>query len=134
MKKITLLLLIGFFMVSSMAISQTVDVTFRVDMQDQTVDPNGVHIAGSFQGWIPADNPLTSPVFGYIWETTIAINIGEAIEYKFTNGDDWSQPEPSSGPCFSGGNRSLTVPAFDTTLMAVCFGSCTPCVGGYPGR
>ncbi len=30
-----------------------VDVTFRVDMSEQTVAPEGVHIAGGFQGWNP---------------------------------------------------------------------------------
>ena len=33
--------------------SQSVDVTFMVDMQYQTVSNDGVHIAGSMQGWDP---------------------------------------------------------------------------------
>lgn len=31
-------------------IGQMVDITFRVDMQEQTPSPLGVHIAGSFPG------------------------------------------------------------------------------------
>ena len=31
--------------------AQTVDVTFRVDMQFETVSANEVHLAGSMQGW-----------------------------------------------------------------------------------
>ena len=36
-----------------------VNVTLNVDMSDVTVSENGVHVAGSFQGWDPAATPLT---------------------------------------------------------------------------
>ena len=36
-----------------------VNVTLHVDMSDVTVSENGVHVAGSFQGWDPAGTPLT---------------------------------------------------------------------------
>jgi len=36
-----------------------VNVTFKVDMAQQTVPAEGVHIAGSFQGWIPSDTQMT---------------------------------------------------------------------------
>jgi hypothetical protein len=37
----------------------TVDVTFQVNMQDQTVSANGVHLAGNFQGWDAASTEMT---------------------------------------------------------------------------
>ena len=50
--------------------SQTVDVTFRVDMQYQNVSPNGVHLAGSMQGWSTSSTPLSNPNGDNIWEIT----------------------------------------------------------------
>ncbi|NOX48724.1 MAG: hypothetical protein GXO89_17280 [Chlorobi bacterium] len=129
MKKFTLLMLIGFMIAASSANSQTVNVTFRVDMQNETVSPNGVHVAGSFQGWNPSTTLLTAPAIGSVWETTVILNSGDVVEYKFINGDSWGQDESVFGPCGPGnGNRAITVPGVDTTLLAVCFGSCTPCV------
>ena len=34
-------------------------VTLTVDMSNQTVSPDGVHVAGSFQGWDPGATPMT---------------------------------------------------------------------------
>ena len=36
-----------------------VAVTFSVDMTGRTVSPNGVHLAGSFQGWNAGASPMT---------------------------------------------------------------------------
>ena len=133
MKKFTLMMLIGFMIAVSSANSQTVNVTFRVDMQDQIVDPAGVHLAGSFQAPLPEWDPngisLTAPAIGNVWDTTLQLTAGEVIEYKFINGDTWGQDESVFGPCGAGnGNRVITIPSIDTVLLAVCFGSCTPCV------
>ena len=35
-----------------------VNVTLNVDMSNVTVSEDGVHVAGSFQGWDPAGTPL----------------------------------------------------------------------------
>jgi hypothetical protein len=131
MKKLTLLLVISFMTASifQSLYSQTTNVTFKVDMQNQTVPPEGVHIAGSFQGWQPGNTPLTPPLFNNIWQITIAIPSNTTIEYKFINGNSWGQDESVYGPCGSGtGNRVLDVPSTDVILPAVCFGSCLACV------
>ena len=125
MKKFAFLLSLVFLITASSAISQSVNVTFRVDMQDQTVDPNGVFIAGSFQGWNATSNPLTEPVFGNVWETTVQVTTGETIEYKFINGSSWENVPTG---CALNNNRYLTVPGSNTTLDAICFGNCLPCV------
>jgi hypothetical protein len=133
MKKITYLLLMGFIMALSPVSSQTVNVTFQVDMQGLTVPPVGVHLAGGFQAPLPSWDPggiaLTAPVIGSAWETTLQLTAGEVIEYKFINGDSWGQDEHVSGSCTAAGsdNRIITIPAVDTTLLLVCFTSCTPC-------
>lgn len=136
MKRFTISLLATFILLFTSAIMNTtmaVEVTFRVDMQEQTVPAEGVHLAGSFQAplptWDPAGIALTEPFLGSIWEITLTLSAGEIIEYKFINGNAWGQDESVSGPCSPGNtNRVVTIPSSDTLLTAVCFGSCSPCV------
>lgn len=107
-------------------------VTFRVDMTTQeTVSVNGVHIAGSFQGWTPSANPLADDDGDGIWEATIGIAAGD-IQFKFVNGNDWSgngdgnvDNELIVGDCAAEGsdNRLLTVGAEDL-VYEVCYNSC----------
>ncbi len=110
----------------------TVEVTFQVDMSLETVSPNGVHIAGSFQEWEPGTTAMTDAGNG-IYTYTTALAIGETYEYKFVNGNAWGDDESVPTECSSGWNRFITVPDVNTTLDVVCFGSCEACpapVGG----
>ena len=108
--------------------SPGVDVTFRVDMSQQTVSPLGVHIAGSFQGWNPAGTEMTT-TGNSIYEVTVNIAPGTTVEYKFVNGNAWGMEESVAGPCTTGpnNNRFYTVPSTNVTLPAVCYGSCNIC-------
>jgi hypothetical protein len=106
--------------------SNAINVTFRVDMAQQTVPPEGVHIAGSFQGWIPEATLMTLET-GSIYSYTIDLTAGETVEYKFINGDAWGEDESVPAACNQNNNRYLTVPNADIILDAVCFGSCFPC-------
>ncbi|NCC73054.1 MAG: hypothetical protein EOM06_06615, partial [Sphingobacteriia bacterium] len=110
-------------------ISMSVSVTFKVDMSEQTVSPLGVHIAGSFQGWDPAATGMTH-IGNSVYAVTISFTEGEYIEYKFINGNAWGMDETVPPGCAANNNRFLTVPAQNTTLEAVCFGSCTICNPG----
>jgi hypothetical protein len=103
-----------------------VNVTFQVDMSQQTVAPEGVHIAGSFQGWDPGATAMTNAGDG-IYTYTHTFSGGESIEYKFVNGDEWGEDESVPAACAQNNNRYMTVPSVDTLLPAVCFGSCDPC-------
>ncbi|MFU8842792.1 MAG: hypothetical protein ACNA7V_03175 [Bacteroidales bacterium] len=112
----------------SLLSAQNVNVTFRVDMQNETVPIEGVHVAGSFQGWDPGSTPLV-PMFNNVWEITLPIAANTTIEYKFVNGNSWGQDESVFGPCGAGnGNRTYDVPSTDVILPLVCFGSCLACV------
>ncbi len=107
------------------ALPPTKMVTFQVNMSNvPTVSPLGVRIAGNFQGWNPASTPLTQS--GSIWSITVALPVGQLIEYKFINGNAWGQDESVPAACGTGTptNRFLTVPGNDTVLPAVCFGTC----------
>jgi len=121
------------------------EVTFQVDMSNQTVSPNGVHLAGSFSdpngdgiidnalpNWNPGGIALTDAGNG-IWAVAIDLVPG-FYEYKFVNGNDWSNPEffASDLVCaqlFSG-NRSITIGNTIQILPVVCWNECVACGQG----
>ena len=120
MKKYYLLPML--LLLSIWGFSQMVDVTFQVDMNQVVLDngrvsPNGVHVAGSFQGWMPGDTQLSDPENDGIYSVTVSIANGAAIEYKFVNDNDWGADE--------GNNRTYTVNDADgngmDTIPLVCF-------------
>lgn len=125
MKHFRNIFLVGLLLFSMSRLS-AVQVTFNVDMSNQTVAPTGVFIAGSFQGWNTTSTPLNPPVFGAVYSITVDILAGTAIQFKFLNGSTW---ENFSGPCTipPNNNRSYTVPQSNVVLPAVCFNSCNIC-------
>ena len=104
----------------------TYDVTFQVDMQNQTVSGDSVHIAGSFQGWDPAATVLTDPDLDDVYTVTLELESG-TYQFKYINGNSWGQDESVPEECAVGGNRSTTTPEADTTLTVVCYGECGAC-------
>ena len=105
-------------------------VTFQVDMSNEDVSPNGVHIVGEFQDWIPGADMMTDDDMDNIYEITIEMPTG-TYEYKYLNGNDWVGPDneeeevPES--CAINDNRIVTVPD-DLVLDPVCFSECDwPC-------
>ncbi len=108
------------------------EVTFRVDMTTQeSISPNGVHVAGSFQGWNPSATPLHDDDDDGIWETTVFMEPGE-IQFKFINGNDWAgngagnvDNETVTGDCTASGsdNRALTV-GNEAMVYEVCYNQC----------
>lgn len=92
MKKIYLLALSAICGVSAMA---QVSVTFQVDMNGQTVSPNGVHVAGDWQSeallpadWQPGTAEMTDDDSDGIYSLTVDLPAGQ-YEYKFINDNDW---------------------------------------------
>ena len=59
-------------LLSSIGFAQ-IEVTFRVDMQYQTVSSNGVHVVGSMQGWNPSSTALSDNDGDNIWEVTLTM-------------------------------------------------------------
>ena len=105
---------------------QYVNVTFRVDMHHEIVSINGVHIAGSFQGWQPESTPMvTSGDTVYTYTQTFLS--GTEIQYRFVNGNTSNDLESVPAECAANGNRFLTIPLADTVLNLVCFSSCEAC-------
>ncbi|MBN2174341.1 MAG: hypothetical protein JW731_09425 [Bacteroidales bacterium] len=132
MKSFTISLIAGCFLIliSTSLISQ-VNVTFRVDMQNQTVAPEGVHMAGSFPepypSWDPAGILMDPPALGTVYTKTLSLTPGTNIEFKYINGDAWGEDEAVPPCCAQNNNRYLTVPENNVTLPIVCYGECTPC-------
>lgn len=105
-------------------------VTFRVDMSQQTVSVNGVHVAGNFQGWNPASSPMTLDTTTGVYIRVDSASVGDTVFYKFINGNAWGQDETVPSSCGIGfplANRWFVMPNTDTVLPVVCFGMCGPC-------
>jgi len=100
-------------------------VLFRVDMTLQTVNANGPHVAGSFQGWNPADpaSLMTDPDGDNIYEVTLLLQPG-TYQYKFVNGAAWADGNESiPAACNVGGNREVVVAA-DPVVEHFCYSQC----------
>jgi hypothetical protein len=115
----------------------TTEVTFSVDMKNETVDPaKGVCVAGNFQAaaglggnWTPGSAKMTNKVGTSIWELKVNIPAGD-YEFKFINDDTWAngKEEKMTGKgCYSGDNRSVTVGATATTVGTFCYNKCFAC-------
>lgn len=125
MKKFyTMLALLG----TAFAASAQVNVTLMVDMQNQTVAAEGVHVAGSFQGWDPAATEMTDADMDGVYEYTFTTDTAATYEFKFLNGNAWGMEEGVPAPCLVNGNRAVTVdPAEGDAIYAVCYSECAAC-------
>ncbi len=135
MKRFTIslsILILLAFINGKFTIGQNVDVTFSVDMQEQTVPPEGVHIAGSFPApypvWDPAGIIMNLQPASTVYAVTLSLPAGTTIEFKYVNGAAWGLDESVPAYCAQNGNRYLTVPDNNPyALPVVCFGKCTQC-------
>ena len=112
-----------------------VSVTFQVDMTGQVIRPEGVHVAGTFNGWnfspmVPHQN------LPNVYEYSAQIASNSVIEYKFVNGNSWGyldsatnvwvdfSEQLSTASCAVFGNRTFNVPAANVVIPVVSFGLC----------
>lgn len=120
MKKL-LTLFLAVFAVSAFA---QVQVTFQVDMSNETVSADGVHIAGSLNGWTTDANMLIDQGSD-IYAITLDLQPGTDYEFKYLNGNAWGTEEAAPGSCTIGGNnRIFTAPSTDMTLEVTPFNGC----------
>jgi len=96
-----------------------VNVTFRVNMSQQTVTPP-VRIWTSTSGIVTLTNEG-----GGLYAAPLSLNQGTPVEYKFVNNNTYEGNLGS--PCGNGSNRTWTVGAADETIPTACFGLCTNC-------
>lgn len=105
---------------------------FKVDMRNEaSISPNGVHIAGNFQGWDTTATYLYS-FDGNIYEYIAYVDTGMPSfehEFKYFNGNSSGTQENVPIACSNAyANRGVYV-SKDTVLIAVCFSQCSPCAG-----
>jgi hypothetical protein len=105
------------------------DVTFRVNMSNQTVAPQGVFLAGSFNGFSATADSMIDMGNG-IYELTLSLDTNASIQYKFVNGLNY---EPGNAACgiddgLGGYNRIYDVTGTNTVLPTVCFNDCADCI------
>lgn len=128
------LLLVALLACSLWSAAQTRNVTFQVDMNNYTGTFTTPEVNGTFNNWCGNCAAMADPNNDDIWTITIPLNQGATVEFKFSH-DNWAGQEmlPPSGSCTNGNtqftNRVLVVPANDTVLPVVCWGSCGPCAG-----
>lgn len=99
---------------------------FAVDMATSTVDAEGVHIAGSIQGWDPSKTQMYPIGGGTKYEYIAYLDAG-SYEYKFVNGNAWGKDESVPSGCATNNNRAVTVTNADQEIGVVCYGSCAAC-------
>ncbi|HEY9113472.1 MAG TPA: hypothetical protein VIN10_02155, partial [Bacteroidales bacterium] len=107
------------------------DITLEVNMQYESVSPDGVFVVGTFTDNITGSEMTSSD--NVVFTTTVSLMEGSQARYRFVNGDpvlggdieSWSVPYP---PCVGGEpqERILDVPSANTTF-AVCFEYCANC-------
>jgi hypothetical protein len=123
------LTILGMALLSLSAWSQEYNVTFNVDMNQQSgfTTPE---VNGSFNNWCGSCAPMSDPEGDGIWTLTIPLAAG-TYEYKFS-ADNWGTQETllAGSPCtvtnFGFTNRTLVVSA-DANLPVVCWGACSDC-------
>lgn len=118
---------------TSAPVTETVNVTFQVDMTSETTDAGGVYIAGGDfgnAGHLMTDNGSD------IWTVTLPLDAGQTYLYKFRNytpdntGNDWNGFEDANslaaGGCTSGqyNDRFVNVGGSDMTIDLVKYASC----------
>jgi len=105
-------------------------VTFKVGLGGGDV-AEGIHLAGSFQGWDPAATVMSDADMDGIFEVTLELPEGRH-EFKFINGNTWEQaevvPESCSELASNNFNRYISVGSDGAPEeIHVCFGACLPC-------
>lgn len=119
-----------FMLTGLLAVGQSVSITFNVNMNNETVDPAGVFIAGGSGFGAPGDNPLSDPDGDGIYSITLSKAENFSSHYIFLNGNcpDYSCKENIAGQACADPNsfndRFIAVGTNDTTV-STCFNFCT---------
>jgi len=109
-----------------------VSVAFSVNMNQVSVSPSGVFLAGTFNGFSTSAHQMSDLGNG-IFADTLLLDTSVVVQYKFVNGTGPSaifELVPASCGNVGGGgiiNREFAVPSVSSVLPTVCFGECQDC-------
>jgi hypothetical protein len=106
--------------------SQAVIIVVQVNMIGITINPAGVHVAGTFNSWNP-NGPLMTELGGGIYEQAFTVPDNSVVQFKFINGANMSDGENVPAACAVGGNRSVNVGTENVLVGPYCFGQCGNC-------
>ncbi|MBI1837588.1 MAG: T9SS type A sorting domain-containing protein [Flavobacteriia bacterium] len=102
-------------------------IRFKVNLSNEIVASNGIHLEGNFQGWNTISTRMYSfqdQVYEYIaYQDTFITD----CTYKFINGNTMNDEEIIPSACSVFGNRSVIYDK-DTVLATVCFSACENCI------
>lgn len=102
-------------------------IRFKINMmQEASISPNGVHVAGDFQGWDPAITRMYS-FSNNVYEHISYVTPG-SYEFKYYNGNTTANTETVPSACATNGNRSVNASS-DIVVSLLCYSSCNLC---YP--
>ena len=134
---LSLKFLLIFLIFSKLLFSQDINVTLSVDMNEVDTHPDGVFLAGG--GFGQDGLAMDHSAGDDIWTVTASFpagDVGTTKTYKFRNQPSfgtWDGFEDQSGliagACNTGeyNDRYFVVPAADSTIGTVCYGSCIGC-------
>lgn len=123
-------MLSGLALIGSLSAQTTHQVTFEVNMANETVAPSGVFIAGGTYFGVPGDNPMTDLDGDGIYSITFELEEGFSGHYAFTNGacGDWGCKENLAGqPCGDSQNYNdrFIGPVMSDMTITTCFAGCS---------
>lgn len=102
-------------------------IRFKMKLKTSiALDPNGVHVAGDFQGWDTKKTIMYSLKAG-IYEVIQYVKT-DTVQFKYYNGNLAAGIESVPANCAFNGNRRVIL-LKDSVLPTVCFSECTNCAG-----
>lgn len=104
---------------------------FYVDMSNESISANGVHVAGEFNNWNTNAARMYSfdgNVYEYI--AYIDSTLTTPQSYLFYNGNTSGNVETVLGTCVNGNSERVYTLSSDTQLSTVCYSSCDACLSG----
>ena len=106
------------------------DVTFNVNMSNETVAETGVFLAGGTGFGLPGENPMTDEDGDGTYSISVSVGEGFQSHYTFLNGNcgDWSCKENLAGlPCGDEAayNDRFLPSVSGPTMVSTCFGQCS---------
>jgi hypothetical protein len=99
---------------------------FRVNMSNETVSINGIHLSSDFQG----NNPATTRMYSFgngIYEYMAWLTPGAMVHFKYYNGNTTANAETVPAACAMGSRRMIGSVSNAQILPVVCFSSCSNC-------
>ena len=114
-------------------ISDSVQVTFNINMQNEIISSDGVFLKGNWDGWTN-EIEMVKGEESDVYSVALTLAIEQRIEYKFYNGspaNGWNHyiGENFSGECTDEWtNRFFQVHSENIILETACFNSCENCL------